>query len=99
MAYSERRKSRVRLPLSHSYPSLLEKGSGWLSSNTTSNSVPVGTVRQYLLCVRTAVSSVSDPDSIPDLDPDPEISCFEVLDILFWGLKASSAAWTSFMEA
>jgi hypothetical protein len=28
-----------------------------------------------------------------------EISCFEVLDVLFWGLKASFVAWTSFMEA
>jgi hypothetical protein len=25
--------------------------------------------------------------------------CFEVLDVLFWGLKASSVTWTSFMEA
>ncbi len=28
-----------------------------------------------------------------------EISCFEVLDFVFWGLKASSVAWTSFIEA
>ncbi len=28
-----------------------------------------------------------------------EISCFEVLDGLFWGLKVSSVAWTFFMEA
>ncbi len=28
-----------------------------------------------------------------------EMSCFEVLDVLFWGLKASPVAWTSFMEA
>jgi hypothetical protein len=28
-----------------------------------------------------------------------KISCYEVLDILFWGLKATSVAWTSFMEA
>ncbi len=28
-----------------------------------------------------------------------EISCFEMLDVLFWGLKASPVAWTSFMEA
>ncbi len=28
-----------------------------------------------------------------------ENSCFEVLDVLFWGLKASSVAWKSFMEA
>jgi len=27
-----------------------------------------------------------------------EISCFEVLDVLFRGLKASPLAWTSFME-
>jgi hypothetical protein len=27
-----------------------------------------------------------------------EILCFEVLDVFFSGLKASSVAWTSFME-
>jgi hypothetical protein len=26
------------------------------------------------------------------------IFMFEVLDVLFWGLKASPVAWTSFME-
>jgi hypothetical protein len=26
-------------------------------------------------------------------------SCYEVLDVLFLGLKASPVAWTSFMEA
>jgi hypothetical protein len=28
-----------------------------------------------------------------------DISCFEVLVVLFEGLKASSVAWTSFLEA
>jgi hypothetical protein len=28
-----------------------------------------------------------------------EISCFEVLDVLFLGLKASFVAWTSSLEA
>jgi hypothetical protein len=28
-----------------------------------------------------------------------EISCFEVLNVLFEGLEASSVAWTSIMEA
>jgi len=28
-----------------------------------------------------------------------EFSCFEVLDVLFSGLKASPVAWPSFMEA
>jgi hypothetical protein len=28
-----------------------------------------------------------------------EFSCFEELDVLFWGLKASHVAWASFMEA
>jgi hypothetical protein len=28
-----------------------------------------------------------------------EISCFEVLDVLFWGLEASPVAWMSFMKA
>ncbi len=49
---------------------------------------------------------------IADPDPDPggqklpkkiekrtEFSSFEVLDVLFWELKASSVAWESFMEA
>ncbi len=50
---------------------------------------------------------------IMDSDPDPggqkwhtkiekstEFSCLEVLDVLFWGLKAASpVAWVSFMEA
>jgi hypothetical protein len=31
------------------------------------------------------------------LQKRPEFPCFEVLDVLFWGLKASSVAWTSFM--
>ncbi len=45
----------------------------------------------------------------PDLDPGGQKwqnknrkkkknSCFEVLDVLFWELKASSVTWTSFME-
>jgi hypothetical protein len=29
---------------------------------------------------------------------DLEIACFEVLDVLFGWLKASSVAWTSFLE-
>jgi hypothetical protein len=45
------------------------------------------------------------------VDPDPgeqklptkieksqEISCFEVLDVLYSGMKASPLAWTSFLE-
>jgi hypothetical protein len=28
-----------------------------------------------------------------------EISCFEVMDVLFWELKACFVTWTSFMEA
>ncbi len=51
-----------------------------------------------------------DPDSIRSVDPggqkwstktgkSSEISCFEVLDVLFWGLKASPIAWTFFIEA
>ncbi len=49
---------------------------------------------------------------IADPDPDPggekwhkkiekrtEFSSFEVLDVHFWGLKASPVAWASFMEA
>ncbi len=47
---------------------------------------------------------------ILNTDPDPggqkwptkkssEKSCFEALDVLFWGLKASPVAWTSYLEA
>ncbi len=49
---------------------------------------------------------------IPYADPDPggqkwptkteksdEISCFELLDVLFWELEASPVAWPSFIEA
>jgi hypothetical protein len=28
-----------------------------------------------------------------------EMSCFEVVDVLFWELKASFVTWTSFIEA
>jgi len=45
---------------------------------------------------------------IQPVDPDPagptkieksqEISCFEVLDVLYSGMKASPLAWTSFLE-
>jgi hypothetical protein len=34
-----------------------------------------------------------------DFKKSLEISCFEVLDVLFLGLKASPVAWTSFTEA
>ncbi len=45
----------------------------------------------------------SDLDPVGQNDPQNieknyEISCFEVLDVLFLGLKASPVAWTSFME-
>jgi hypothetical protein len=33
------------------------------------------------------------------IEKSTECSCFEVLDVLFWGLKASPVAWASFMEA
>jgi hypothetical protein len=47
-----------------------------------------------------------ESDSIRPVDPDPrrqkmtlkDSSCFEVLDVLFLGLRASPVAWTSFME-
>jgi hypothetical protein len=35
----------------------------------------------------------------PKKEKSKEISCFEVLDVLFRGLKVSPVAWTSFMEA
>ncbi len=54
--------------------------------------------------------SIRSADPYPDPDPggqklpikigkNSEISRFEVLNILFWGLKTSSVAWTAFMEA
>ncbi len=33
------------------------------------------------------------------IEKSTEFSCFEVLDVLFWGLKASPVAWASFLEA
>jgi hypothetical protein len=33
------------------------------------------------------------------IEKSTEFSCFEVLDVFFWGLKASPVAWASFMEA
>ncbi len=41
--------------------------------------------------------SVVDPDQDPGWQKLP--SCFEVLDVLFGGLKASFVDWTSFIEA
>jgi hypothetical protein len=44
-----------------------------------------------------------DKISVVDPDQDPRGQnlplCFEVLDVLFGGLKASSVTWTSFIEA
>ncbi len=52
------------------------------------------------------VCTISDPDPhsgehrrLTKIEKSKEISCFEVLDVLFWGLKASPVAWKSFMEA
>jgi hypothetical protein len=50
-----------------------------------------------------------DPDSIGSMDPDlgvqklptkieKEMSCFEMLHVLFCGMVASSVAWTYFMR-
>ncbi len=33
------------------------------------------------------------------IEKSPEFSSFEVLDVLFWGMKASPVAWASFMDA
>jgi hypothetical protein len=33
------------------------------------------------------------------IEKSTEFSCLEVLNVLFGGLKASSVAWASFMEA
>jgi hypothetical protein len=63
--------------------------------------------------VETNVADPDPPDSIGSVDLKPgnqkwhkkvekklwKISCFEVLDVLVWELKASSVTWTSFMEA
>ncbi len=49
---------------------------------------------------------IADPDPDPGgqklptkIEKSTEFSCFEVLDVLFGGLKVSSVAWASFMEA
>jgi hypothetical protein len=49
---------------------------------------------------------IADPDPDPGgqkiptkIEKSTEFSCFEVLDVLFRGLKASPVAWASFMEA
>jgi hypothetical protein len=49
---------------------------------------------------------IADPDPDPGgqklptkIEKSTEFSCFEVLDVLFLGLKASPEAWASFMEA
>ncbi len=48
----------------------------------------------------------ADPDPDPGggewptkIEKSTEFSCFEVMDVLFWGLKTSPVAWASFMEA
>jgi hypothetical protein len=47
-----------------------------------------------------SVHSSVNPDSGPRGQKlHTKISCFEVLDVLFWGLKAFPVTWTSFMEA
>jgi hypothetical protein len=52
----------------------------------------------YLQCFGSG--SGLDPDSIKLVDPDLKSgSGFEVLDVLFRGLKASPVAWTPFREA
>ncbi len=62
-------------------------------------------LRFELRSYRPAIS-VSNPDLEPggqkwptQVEKNHEISCFEVLNVLFWGQKASSVAWKSFMEA
>ncbi len=40
----------------------------------------------------------SGPTKIEKAEKFQEISSFEVLDVLFWRLKAFSVAWASFME-
>ncbi len=65
-------------------------------------------IRINLICwIRIRIRiQIADPD--PDLGgqkwptkigKSTEFSCFEVLDVLFWGLEASPVAWASFMEA
>ncbi len=65
-------------------------------------------IRINLSCwIRTRIRiQIADPDKDPGgqkwpqkIEKSTEISCFEVLDVLFCGLKASPVAWAFFMEA
>jgi hypothetical protein len=63
-------------------------------------------IRINLSCWIRIRIQIADPDPDPGgqkfskkIEKSTEFSCFEVLDVLFWGLKASPVAWASFMEA
>jgi len=63
-------------------------------------------IRIYLSCWIRIRIQIADPDPDPGeqklptkIEKSTEFSCFEVLDVHFRGLEASSVAWASFMEA
>ncbi len=61
-------------------------------------------IRINLSCWIRIRIQIADPDPVGQkwptkIEKSTEFSCFEVLDVLFWGLKASPVAWVSFMEA
>ncbi len=52
------------------------------------------------ICIRIRnLDSDTDPGGKRWPSKNLEISCFEVLDVLFWGLKSFSVAWKFFEEA
>ncbi len=79
------------------------------TSSTGNTTTPPGYFRSVFRS-RSRILSVQwirtrNPDPDPEsggqkwptkIEKSYEISCFEVLDVLFWGLKASPVAWTSF---
>jgi hypothetical protein len=62
---------------------------------------------RIVYCVRLSLLWIRIRIGNPDPDPGgqkrthkiEEVPWFEMLDVLFWGLKASPVAWTSFMGA
>jgi hypothetical protein len=88
-------------------------GSGCLKNKKPFFKINVKSWSGFRILIRIRINlSCSIQIRIQIADPDPggekwpqkiekrtEFSSFEVLDVHFWGLKASPVAWASFMEA